>query len=234
MMDLTRDISTFGDLTRDISTFGDLTRDISTFGDLTRDISTFGDLTRDISTFGDLTRDISTFGDLTRDISVFNDLARNRVTQVVNVNAPSAPAASSVNVNASPVINVSNPTPVYPVYPYPMAYPVYSGPSITNIDIELMNMLDVNALIAAAKKEPVKGVAVDLRKLQNLLAGSWNNNTLKGDGCIGPNCNRIGLNNLTRDISTFGDLTRDISTFDLTRDITTMGDLTRDISTFVL
>jgi hypothetical protein len=44
-----------------------------------------------------------------------------------------------------------------------------------------------------------------------------------------------GLNNLTRDISTFGNLTRDISTFgDLTRDISTFGDLTRDISTFGL
>ena len=153
MLNLTRDISTFGDLTRDISTFGDLTRDISNFGlqDLRLPaktciatqcpIPTLMDLTRDISTFGDLTRDISTFGDLTRDISIFNDLARNRVTQVVNVNAPSAPAPS-VNVNASPVINVSNPFPVSPAYPYPIAYPVYSGPSITNIDIELMNMFN--------------------------------------------------------------------------------------------
>ena len=31
--------------------------------------------------------------------------------------------------------------------------------------------------------------------------GSWNGNTLKGDGCIGPNCGRRGLLDLTGDIT---------------------------------
>ena len=74
---------------------------------------------------------------------------------------------------------------------------------------------------------------ISIIKLQDL--GSWNRNSLTGDGCIGPNCGRRGLIDLTRDISTFQDLTRDISTFqDLTRDISTFQDLTRDISTFDL
>ena len=47
---------------------------------------------------------VSVLGDLTRDISTFMDLAKNRVVQKVNVNT--APAAPSINVNASPVINV--------------------------------------------------------------------------------------------------------------------------------
>ena len=44
---------------------------------------------------------------------------------------------------------------------------------------------------------------ITVMRLQDL--GSWNGNSLTGDGCIGPNCNRRGLMDLTRDISTFHD-----------------------------